>query len=498
MGDRGYSTKIMRVLFAAAEADPIIKVGGLGDVAGSLPQSLRALSTEEAHGYQLDVRLVLPFHPVISSRIENIQPLVSFDVPHPDGPVTAQVYQTFLGKVPVYLIAGAPIQQNALVYSLNTREDGEKYTFFSLAVLELARALNWSPDILHANDWHTAIAVYMLAQIRGSDPYFTHTRSILTIHNLGFMGGGTDSALEFYGIPPLDEPLLPPWGQIQPLPMGLAAADVISTVSPTYAREILTPEFGYGLQDLLQARSEHLLGILNGLDENAWDPGTDPALPVPVTLETLEERAGNKAALLQEFGLAQDADLPLLVMISRMDYQKGVDLVIPALRQIAGDAWQAILLGTGDPVLESAAHQLEAEFPDRVRAAVRFDARLSRRMYGGGDLLIMPSRYEPCGLAQMIAMRYGCIPAARATGGLRDTIQDNPAPRESTGFLFDEASPEALANTLRRAIAAYQNREDWLARQRFGMQQDFSWQRSAQTYALTYHRLVSSENTKPA
>lgn len=489
MASKSKKTGVLRVLFVAAEADPIIKVGGLGDVTGSLPRALRALSPADAAGYELDVRLVIPFHPVIAQRIKNIQPVISFNVPHPDGPIQSQAFLTYVDDLPVYLIAGDPIPIDAPVYSLDTRKDGKKYTFFSLAVLELARALDWKPDILHANDWHTAIAVYALSLSRPNDIFFAQCRSILTVHNLPFMGAGTDNALANFAIPPLNEPRLPLWGAYQPLPMGLGSADYITTVSPTYSREIMTPEFGCGLQDFLQSRADTVTGILNGLDEKLWDPALDLALPVSFDSDSPEKRLANKQALLAETNLPENLDVPLIIMIGRMDFQKGVDLALDGLRQISSLPWQAIVLGTGDPTIESSARQLEIEFPNRVRSIIRFDGALSRRMYGAGDMLLMPSRYEPCGLAQMIAMRYGCIPIARATGGLQDTVLDRQTAEQSTGFLFKDSTPEALASATRRAIAAYQNPEDWQARQLFAMAQNFSWQSSAVAYAKIYHSL---------
>lgn len=482
----------LRILFVAAEADPLIKVGGLGDVTGSLPHSLLALPKEETGDLALDVRMVIPFHSAIASRVSDIKPSVSFKVRTPEGDIPGKAYLTHVGSLPVYLIAGDPIPKDAPVYSLNTSLDGQKYTFFSLAVLELVKKLKWQPDILHAHDWHTAITVYALKLQREIDPFFAKTRSILTVHNLPFMGAGTDEALEAFGIPPLKDSRLPEWGGYQPLPMGLATADFITTVSPTYAQEIMTPEFGCGLQDFLKSRSDTITGILNGLDVNAWNPETDPALLSNFNIETLNQRNSNKQALIREFSLPPNMDLPLIILISRMDWQKGVDLALEGLRQVAGLPWQAILLGSGNPELETSVRQLEAEFPYRVRAVTRFDAPLSRRMYGGGDMLLMPSRYEPCGMAQMIAMRYGCLPIARATGGLRDTVIDLPDPATSTGFLFEDATPEALAAAVRRAIKAYAAPESWQARQIFGMQQDFSWNRSARIYVQLYHQLMEA------
>lgn len=489
------SPKTMRVLFVAAEADPIIKVGGLGDVTGTLPREIRALEPSMTSGNRMDVRLAIPYHSAIRKRMPDLQPVVSFNVPHPDGPIAARAFLTQVGELPVYMIDGAPIPQDAPVYSLDAGEDGEKFTFFSLAVLELARALDWPPDILHANDWHTALAVYALALRRSQeqDSFFANTRTMLSVHNLPFMGAGTDEAMEAYGIPPLDDDRLPLWGGYQPLPMGLATADYLTTVSPTYAREILTPEFGCGLENFLQSRSDTIAGILNGLDMNLWDPHTDTALAVNFDSETLDKRLANKQALIREFGLPANLDLPLLVMVTRMDRQKGVDLAIEGLRDVAGIPWQAILLGSGDPGLEAAARTLEAEFPYRVRTITRFDPHLARRLYGGGDMLLMPSRYEPGGLAQMIAMRYGCIPVVRATGGLRDTVKDSSNPKESNGFRFEEESPEALAAVVRRGVAAYAEPKTWRERQLNGMAQDFSWQRSALAYVKIYQQLIETK-----
>jgi starch synthase len=317
------TSKTMRVLFVAAEADPIIKVGGLGDVTGTLPRTLRALEPAKAMGYHLDIRLAIPLHAAIKERFQDLAPVAVFDVPHPDGPIPAQAFLTHEGDLPVYLIAGDPIPDDAPVYSLDTRKDGEKFTFFSLAVLELARALDWPPDILHANDWHTALSVYTLKQIRETDPFFANTRSILTVHNLPFMGAGTAEALKDYGIPELVDDRLPPWGSYQPLPMGLASADYLTTVSPTYAREILTPEFGCGLQDFLQLRASTVTGILNGLDETGWDPAADAALAQTYNQETLDQRMENKLALLREFGLPPNLEQPLLILSAGWIIKRG-------------------------------------------------------------------------------------------------------------------------------------------------------------------------------
>jgi starch synthase len=357
--------------------------------------------------------------------------------------------------------------------------------------MQLARSLGWQPDILHAHDWHASPAVYNLSLIHANDNFYRHTKSLLTVHNLPYLGHGTGPALDRFGLPPVEDSPLPAWARHLPLPLGLLTADAINTVSRGYAREMLTPEYGAGLEEFLLTRAEDIQGILNGLDTDSWNPETDPHLPINYSLASLEKRRENKLALLEELDLEIDPDRPLLAMINRMDHQKGVDLVPDALRALKSSHWQAVILGTGDPALEAAAAELERENP-RVRAVLRYDGALARRMYAGADLMIIPSRYEPCGLTQMIAMRYGCVPAARATGGLKDTIGDyHAAPRsESTGFLFQEASSDALADTLQRALEIYRDQRRWKGLQRRGMKQDFSWARSAVKYQELYEELI--------
>ncbi len=483
--------KTIKVLFLASEADPLVKVGGLGDVAGSLPPALQHLSVEETGGYSMDVRLVIPFHAAVRQKVPDAELLFDFEVPVVDGVVKAQAYLTHANGVPVYLIAGEPFGPDTPVYSPDPALGGEMYIFFSMAALSFVEKLGWRPDILHANDWHTALATYKLKQQRANDPFFNRMHSVLGVHNLPFMGAGSEAAFDRYGLQPSRYPLLPWWAKKGPLALGLQTADRIVAVSQTYAQEIMTPEYGYGLERMLIARRKAVTGIVNGLDMEAWNPATDAALPVNFSVETLAKRQGNKLSLLKEFSLHPDPVIPLLILISRMDQQKGVDLAVEALEQSTVKNWQAILLGTGNPELEKACRKLEAEHPGRIRAAIRFDTRLSRRMYAGGDILLMPSRYEPCGLAQMMAMRYGCVPLARATGGLQDTILDADIDKENgTGFLFKPATAVALAEALGRTLEAYTDQKRWKGIQARGMHLDFSWEKSAMKYVALYKQLL--------
>lgn len=310
--------KTLKVLFLAAEADPLVKVGGLGDVAGSLPQALRALPAEDV---RVDARLLLPYHDAVRQKLPNPEFLFSFPVESESGAHTAEAYRAEVNGVPVYLIGGEPIA-NSPVYSPDSAADGRKYVFFSAAVLGMMDRLEWKPDIVHANDWHTALVVYLLKLRQKGSPAGARPKTVFTMHNLPFMGAGTEAAFDDYGIPPSRYSLVPWWGKKFPLPLAIQTADRVTTVSETYAQEILTPEFGCGLEKLLQTRHKVVSGIVNGLDMDAWDPSRDPRLPAPFSADQLHLRAGNKTALTREFDLDPDPALPLLVLVSRMDQQR--------------------------------------------------------------------------------------------------------------------------------------------------------------------------------
>ncbi|HKJ27497.1 MAG TPA: glycogen/starch synthase [Anaerolineales bacterium] len=479
--------KRLKILFIASEAAPFIKVGGLGDVAGALPPALRALPEKP------DLRLVIPLHPQIDQTAYTLTPVASFDVKHKKGPIKAEVYQTKLKGLPVYLIGGEPLHGEGSVYSTNTKKDGLKFTFFSLAALELAKVLDWKPDVLHAQDWHTAPAIYALKTIYQDDSFFAGIPTLLTVHNLPYLGNGTGPALKAFGLKPAKNSKLPEWAQGFPLPLALLTTDKINTVSEGYAGEMLTKPFGSGLHTFLKSRKDDLIGIVNGLDLDAWDPQTDKAIAQNFSIDALKERQANKLALQSEVGLPEAPDVPLLAFIGRMDYQKGIEIALGALRKIKSLDWQAVILGTGDPEIEEKARQLAEKFPDKVKAVIAFDGGLARRIYAGADIMMIPSRYEPCGLIQMIAMRYGCVPVARATGGLRDTIKDVDEGTGSTGFLFEKATQKDMAAALQRALAVYPDKRRWPNLQKRGMRQDFSWEKSAQQYLDVYQELASQE-----
>ncbi|MEX2030495.1 MAG: glycogen/starch synthase [Anaerolineales bacterium] len=472
----------LKVLFLTAEAAPWVQVGGLGEMAGSLAQSLASRS--------LELRLAVPLYPWLSLADQDPGPRIEFDVPGLGRPAAGGMVSARHGRAQIWWMDGDPIRTARSVYA-DPADDAPRFLFFVRAALEACRAVGWKPDILHFHDWHTAPGAVPILRMREADSFWSGVRTLVTIHNLPYLGVGGESAVRALGWARDADSRLPDWARALPLPVGLSAADGLSTVSPTYAREIQTPEFGAGLSEFLLQRSGDLTGILNGIDTRRWDPASDPALVARYSVEDLGPRRANKAALRQELGLLDTKTTLLLGMVTRLDPQKGVDLVLRALEALREEPWELVLLGSGAPDLEALAQAFRARHPDRVALKIGFDSGLSRRIYSSADILLVPSRYEPCGVAQMIAMRYGALPLVRATGGLKDTVRDAEE-RGGTGFVFGPAEPDALAACVLRAIRAFGNRRRWRAMQLRAMAQDFSWARSAAEYLALYRSLHTS------
>ena len=464
----------MNVLFLIAEATPWVKVGGLGDVGGELPQALRRLGH--------DVRVFLPAYP--GSSLPRGKPALRIDLARGKEQLAAGIYASEASEGKVYAVDGDPVRWASGVYG-DPMADAEKFLFWSLAALEACRAQAWRPDIVHAHDWHAALSLVRLHELRRQDPFWASTAGVLTIHNLGHLGAGSEALWNVYGLKPITPEDLPEWATTLPLPQGLAAADRITTVSPTYAQEIQTPALGVGLNAFLAGRAHRLKGILNGLNLASWNPWRDPNIPVRFSAARLEPRAKNKAALQRELGLPEDPDIPLLGFVGRLDPQKGVDLALSALETRFSSDWQFVLIGTGRWELARQVTGFAAAHAGRARFVERHDSPLSRRIFAGADILLAPSRYEPCGLVQLIAMRYGCVPVVHGTGGLRDTVIDYRQP-QSTGFVFDTPDPEALAHALDRATSTYGDKRRWRALQRRAMARDHSQESSARVYAEVF------------
>lgn len=467
----------LKVLFLTAEAAPLAQVGGLGDMAGSLPKALRALS--------VDVRIALPSYPWLDTAGGTSGTRI--ELPLQDPAQAAIVRDVRLDGVPVWLIDGPPIASAQSVYS-EPADDAPRFFYFVRSALAACRSFDWVPDVIHANDWHTAPAAAAMAALRPADRFWSTTGSLVTIHNLPYLGVGAEADVRSWGWAREEDARLPEWARALPLAVGLSAADRLTTVSPSYAEEIQTREFGSGLEAFLRARSVDLTGILNGIDLTRWNPETDKTLAAAFSTKTLAPRRRNKTALRKELGLPDPPRTPLVAMITRLDPQKGVDLALQALADLLDWPWDFVLLGSGSPALEGAVLEFAARHPDRARARIGFDLDLARRIYASADLILIPSRYEPCGVAQMIAMRYGCLPVVRATGGLKDTVGD-AAEEAGTGFVFGPAESGALGDALGRALKVFNNRRRWLSLQRRAMAKDFSWSRSARAYRDVYRAI---------
>lgn len=488
--------KKLNILFVISEADPYIKVGGLGDIGGTLPIALKSLKTRNNTDYEIDVRVILPYHDQIKDKHVPSEWITNFRLMTKRGFKDVYLSRIVNSEVPIYLIDGNLIR-NTKIYTDNPYRDLEKFAFFSIASLEVCKQLNWQPDILHSHDWHTALSVKSLRQRRARDTFFKKTRSLYTVHNLPYSGGNYPEILETYGIRPAFDSHI--FSEMRTLPMAVAleASDAISTVSRTYAEEITTPEFGNLYENYLLANKQKITGIVNGIMMDQWNPATDTIIAQTYDENSLDDRIKNKLSMQEEFNLAVDPRMPLFAMVGRMSQQKGIDLCLDALRRMGELPWQAIILGTGEREIENNARSLANELSDRVRVEIRYDGVLARKLYAAGDMFLMPSRYEPCGIAQMISMLYGCIPIARATGGLKDTIIDaSKKPKAYTGFLFDKANTWEAENAMRRALNEYQDQEAWRNLQLRAMNQDFSWEKQAWEYVKLYEKLLAQKKIK--
>ena len=484
------SQKTIRVLFIAAEADPLVKIGGLGDYAGSLPGAILRIAKPEKKN--IDIRVALPFHKKIEEFAKNPGKILDVTVPTNHGHASGMVYEYSHEGIIYYLIkrAGNP-DGYADVYNSSQIADARKYIFFSLSALEMLRHINWKTDILHANDWHTALAVYQLSNLRKKDQIFKQIKSLLVIHNVPFLGEGSQKIMRDFLIPPASSPHLPEWAEYLPLTLGLQSADQLVTVSPSYAKELKTEEFGDGLADFFIANKEKLTGILNGIDYRTWNPDDDPYIFSRFTPSSLDRRIENKYDLLSSVGLENRMDFPLIVMVSRLTYQKGIDIILRSLHELKDIEWTAIFLGSGDESYERDLKNLEGIMSKRLRVFLSYNASFAHTLYAGGDMFLMPSLYEPCGISQMIAMRYACIPVANAVGGLKDTITH--APQENkTGYLFDGRVEDAFGKCMVEAFSDFSDKNKWKDIQQRAMTRDFSWNHSAREYIRLYYRLLTN------
>lgn len=470
----------MKILFVASECNPLVKVGGLADVIGALPKALKELG--------IDVSVLIPFYQVMDLDKEKVKlVLKDYPVVFNNRREKFNLFRTYLPNttVPVFLIEngnyfkdGVYIETDAS--SGGSEEEAARFLFLSKVAVEIA-GLN-KTDILHCHDWHTAIVPFLVRK-QG-----LKIKTLLTIHNLGYQG--------IYDWRTVNKLLGTDFSEkVNCLKFGILNADIITTVSPNYAKEILSEQFGSGLEKHLQEKKRNLVGILNGLDENFFNPETDSYIVENYSIKNLELKIKNKTYLQKiTFGEAS-IELPVISIVSRLAKQKGIDLIIEGFPSLAKENIRFIILGEGDEKYEKFFKEMMLKFPEKCWAKIGFDERLAHQIYAGSDIFLMPSLFEPCGLGQQVAMKYGTVPVARAVGGIKDTVLPvmiYPEAIEGSGFVFEGYNTKEFIGSLKEALNLYERKDSWRAIQLNGMSQDFSWRKSAQKYSEVYKDLMEN------
>ncbi|WP_028987517.1 glycogen synthase GlgA [Thermicanus aegyptius] len=477
----------MKVLFAAAECTPFVKTGGLGEVIGSLPKELKKNG--------VDARVILPKYGAIGEDFrKQMRLLREFTVPLSWRQQYGGIYELVWNGIPYYFIDNEYYFKRDAIYGFGgAMDEGERFAYFSKAVLESILHLDWTPDLLHLHDWQTAlIPVFYHAFYRYS-PLYEGMKMILTIHNLKYQGVFSSNLLtDVLGIgwEYFTPDRLEYYGNLNFLKGGIAFADAITTVSKSYAEEIQNPYFGEGLDGLLRARTSRLFGIVNGIDYDSYNPEKDLSLPYPYR-DNPEEKQKNKAPVQERFHLPVGKEHMMVIMVTRLVEQKGIDLIMRVLPEMMEEDVQLIIFGSGEARYEGFFRHAEHLYPDQLRIHTKYEDELARQLYGAGDLLLMPSRFEPCGISQMIAMRYLTVPLVRETGGLKDTVQAyNPATGEGDGFTFHDYNAHELLYAFRRATQLYKDQEAWGKLLKNLLKKDCSWSTSARSYRELYEKVL--------
>lgn len=487
--DPGRAAAPLKVLHAAAEVFPLVKTGGLADVVAALAPALARAGA--------DARLLLPGLPEIADAVVHQRTIGEIGPVFGAARVTLRCGQLPFTHVPAYVIdapylyrrGGGPYQDE---HGAQWPDNLQRFALLGWAAAHLAAGeldAAWTPDVLHAHDWHAALAcAYMAAHPS------TVCTSVFTVHNLAFQGHFALADFSLLGLPSsfMAASGLEFHGQLALMKAGLKFARRVTTVSPSYAREIATPDFGFGLDGVIRDRGADVSGILNGVDAEVWDPCRDTALAANYDAGSLDGKAECKRALQREAGLEVRSDAPLLGLVSRLTHQKGVDLVLAALPALLGCGAQLLVLGSGERELEGALQAAARAHPGRVVARIGYDEAFAHRLIAGSDVILVPSRFEPCGLTQMYGLRYGTLPLVRRVGGLADTVVDADHAAQATGFTFDAATPDALATATARAVDAYRNPEPWRTMMRRAMAQDFSWDHAAASYLALYAQAIAA------
>ncbi len=476
----------LKILFVSAEVHPFAKTGGLADVSGALPPALKLLGH--------DIRVVTPKY-FSTSKVGKKMRSIRMVLTVPGSKQKGTLFQSELpDNVPIYLIKQDQYYNRKHIYGepgADYPDNVERFSFFCRAVLETAKKLNFRPDIIHCNDWHAGlIPVYLKF-----DSWFAKTKTVFSIHNLGYQGNFPYSSLKATG---LDEHLFHTegiefYGQLSFLKGGLMFADILTTVSPAYSQEIQTPKLGFGMEGILQKRSDDLHGILNGVDYTVWNPKIDSLISVNYGPESLSKKTQCRQDLIKMFCLQLDIKTPILCMITRLSEQKGIDLIMQAKETL--NAWKVslLILGTGETQYESFFKNWSQESPDRIAATLNFDEPLGHRILAGSDMLIMPSRYEPCGLTQMYALKYGTVPIVHEIGGLKNSIQEfNIYTGKGTGFKFKAPTKNNFLKSLQKALSCFNQAKIWKNLMLNGMSKDYSWESSAKRYSSLYYKTLRS------
>ena len=471
----------MKVLYATSEAKPFAASGGLADVAGSLPKALRVRL--------VGCRVVLPLYESVPQELrEGMTFLTSFSVPVAWRRQYCGVFEAKHNGVIYYLLDNQYYFKRAGLYG--HYDDAERFAFFARAVLEMIKYIDFKPDIIHANDWQAAlIPVYQTLFYSGQEGYEA-IKTVFTIHNIQYQGKyGMEILEDVFGIPQSARSIVEQDGCVNLMKGAIETADRVTTVSPTYAGEILDPWYSHGLDTILRLREWKLSGILNGIDTDEYNPETDPQLYSHYSADDPSGKAENKRALQERLNLPQEPHVPLIGMVSRLVAHKGLDLVKYVIDELLGDTVQMVILGSGDWVYENFFREVQGRFPDKFRYCAGFVPELAPKIYAGSDIFLMPSKSEPCGLSQMVACRYGAVPVVRETGGLKDSITDC-GDGFGNGFTFKTYNANDMLNAIRRALGAYANENDWPILVDRALRSDFSWGRSANEYMKLYRELL--------
>jgi starch synthase len=482
----------MKILFVASEVTPLAKTGGLADVAAALPKNLKKLGH--------DVRIMLPFYREVEKGGYGItKGRKSVEVAIGGETKRGLLRHTSLDDIPVYLLENREYFSRDCLYGTaagDYPDNHRRFAFFCRGVLDLLKKLDFRPDVIHCHDWQTALIPLLLRHEKGADLFFSNTGVIFTIHNLAYQGQFPRETLAEMGLDAsyFSVDCLEFYGKVNLMKGGILSADLITTVSETYCREIQTAEMGCGLDGVLGVRSADLFGVLNGLDYDHWNPATDRGIVKNYTATALAGKALNKKALQQQLGLETAQDVPLVGMVSRLSAQKGFDLVAETMEKFVGSRLQLVILGTGDEKYLRLLRDKKTLAAGNISLNIGFHAELAPKIYAGSDIFLMPSHYEPCGLGQMIALRYGAVPVVRRTGGLADTVFDQrDGAKEPNGFFFADYTPEAMWEALSRALKVYGDKAVWRKLMKRGMGCDYSWDASARKYEELYRRALAKK-----